>query len=211
MKEVGIEEHYMKVKICGLYREEDIEAVNEAMPDYIGFIIGFEKSHRNVTKEQVRAFKGKLDPKIKAVGVFVNPTIEDILAIEDVLDVIQLHGGEDNRYIMDLRKVLPEKEIWKAFKIRGIMDLDVVADSIADNVVLDNGYGTGETFDWTLLDIVARWERPFIIAGGITASNIREAVERFHPFALDISSGVETDRQKDREKIKEAVQLARGE
>lgn len=198
-----------KVKICGLYRREDVDAVNAAKPDYIGFIIGFPKSHRNVTIEQVAQYKQVLDPRIQAVGVFVNASYEEIVAAANYLDVIQLHGEEDNHFIEQLRKCLPQIEIWKAFKVRGVHDLEHAVDSIADRVVLDNGYGTGNVFDWSLLRHLTHVEKSFILAGGLDVSNLADAIRLFHPYALDISSGVETNRCKDRNKIIEVVTKTR--
>ncbi len=198
-----------KIKICGLYRTEDIVYVNESLPDYVGFIIGFPKSHRNVSIEQVKKYKNSLKEEIQAVGVFVDANMEDIVQAAPYLDVIQLHGSEDNGFIEKLRRKLPEKEIWKAFKIRGIVDLEHAVDSIADRMVLDNGYGTGATFDWKLLEHIRKVERSFILAGGMDVSNIEEAVNRFHPFAIDVSSSVETERCKDRDKIEEVVKTVR--
>ncbi len=199
----------VKIKICGLYRMEDVEYVNEAKPDYVGFIIDFPKSHRNVSIQQVSQLTGKLKSEIQSVGVFVNQDMEAVAEAAQYLDVMQLHGDESNAYIEQLRLRLPEKEIWKAFKIRNIRDLEQAADSIADKVVLDNGYGTGEVFDWSLLEHLAHVDRPFILAGGLELENLEEAIERFYPFALDISSGVEVNRCKDREKIKEVVERVR--
>lgn len=199
----------VKVKICGLYRMEDVEYVNESQPDYVGFIIDFPKSHRNVSIQQVSQLTEKLNRQIQSVGVFVNQEVEVLVEASQYLDVLQLHGDESNAYIEQLRIRLPEKEIWKAFKIRNVRDLEQVADSIADKIVLDNGYGTGEVFDWSLLEHLAHVDRPFILAGGLELQNIEEAVERFYPFALDISSGVEVNRCKDREKIRAVVTRVR--
>lgn len=198
-----------KIKICGLYRKEDIIYVNEALPDYVGFIIGFPKSHRNVSIEQVKEYKNTLKDEIQAVGVFVDAGVECIMEVAPYLDIIQLHGSEDNGFIEKLRRKLPKKEIWKAFKIRTIGDVEQAIDSIADRVVLDNGYGTGETFDWDLLEHIKKVERSFILAGGMDVSNMQEAIKRFHPFAIDVSSSVERNRCKDKEKIQAVVQLVR--
>lgn len=198
-----------KIKICGLSRLEDIYAVNEAMPDYVGFIINFPMSHRNVTIPKVAEFKQRLRKRIKTVGVFVNANKESIIEASKYLDVIQLHGDESNHEIEHLRRYLPEKEIWKAYKIRNIQDLVLAENSSADKVVLDNGYGTGHVFDWSLLKYMKSATKTFIIAGGLEVSNLGIAIKKFEPFAVDISSGVETDKLKDKDKIKEVVRITR--
>lgn len=195
-----------KIKICGLFRDIDIEYVNQTKPDYIGFIIGFPKSHRNISINQVTEFKSKLDSDIKSVGVFVNATFEEILLVEKYLDIIQLHGNEDNEYIKKLRVEIPNKEVWKAFKIKSKDDLILAQNSTADKIVLDNGYGTGECFDWSLL---GEFNKDFILAGGINPENIRQAIDDFQPDIIDISSGVETDKQKDLNKIKQIIKEIR--
>lgn len=195
-----------KIKICGLFRDCDIDYVNQAKPDYIGFIIGFPKSHRNITNEQVANFKAKLDTSIKSVGVFVNATIDEILAVEQHLDVIQLHGSEDNEFIANLRTHCPDKEMWKAFKIKSHADLTQAETCTADRIVLDNGYGTGECFDWNLL---GEFNKDFILAGGINCENIRQAIDSFNPDIIDISSGVETDKVKDLTKITHIIKEIR--
>lgn len=196
-----------KIKICGLYRDADIDYVNEAGADYAGFILNFPKSHRNLTPEQAAALRDRLLPGIRAVGVFVDQPVDAVLAAAETaaLDVIQLHGHEDDGYIAALRK-LTGCEIWKAFKVRDAADLAAAEQSAADAVLLDNGYGTGAAFDWSL---AAGFRRPFLLAGGLTAENIPEAIKTMHPLLVDVSSGVETDKKKDRDKILAAVQAAR--
>lgn len=202
------------IKICGLSREEDITAVNEAKPDYCGFIINFPKSHRNVTEERVRQLRTGLRPEIIPVGVIVDQPVEKaaMLLNEGVVDVIQLHGQEDETYIRQLRKLLKctDRAIWKAFKIRSRKDLESAMASSADAVVLDNGYGTGETFDWSIIEDAGKMMegRKVFLAGGMTPENIEEAIHRLDVCGIDISSGVETDKKKDRNKILTAVQAA---
>ena len=196
-----------EIKICGLFREEDIDYVNEAKPDYIGFIVDFPKSHRNVDPARALALRQRLLPGIRAVGVFVDQPAEAVLSTtaQIGLDVIQLHGHEDNEYIASLRKhtSLP---VWKAFRIRTKDDLAAAESSLADEVLLDNGYGTGQTFDWSLL---SGFPRPFLLAGGLTPDNIPEALRLSRPKLVDISSGVETGQVKDKHKIQAAVRAAR--
>ena len=196
-----------KIKICGLCRDADIDYVNEAGPDYAGFILNFPKSHRNLTPEAAAALRDRLAPGIRAVGVFVDQPIETVLAAAETaaLDVVQLHGHEDNAYIAALRRQTG-CELWKAFKIRTAADLAAAEQSAADAVLLDNGYGTGAVFDWSL---AAEFRRPFLLAGGLTPENIPEAIRTMHPLLVDISSGVETDKVKDRDKILAAVRAAR--
>ena len=199
-----------KIKICGLFRECDIDAVNEARPDWCGFIVNFPKSHRNLAPEAVRALRAKLDPGITPVGVFVDQPPEEVAALlsDGTISVAQLHGHEGEDYIARLRMLAPGCVIWKAFKIRTPADLAAANACSADLVVLDNGYGTGESFDWSLADGI---ERPYLLAGGLTPENIPDAIRRLRPWGLDISSGVETDKLKDREKIMAAVKAARRE
>ncbi len=196
----------MKVKICGLSRPADIEAVNQYQPDYAGFIINFPKSHRNCTPEQVQALHAQLSDSIPAVGVTVNQPLETVAALleQGVIDIAQLHGQEDEAYICELKR-RTGKPVWKAFRIRSANDLDAARASSADMILLDNGYGTGETFDWTLVRDIGR---PFILAGGLCESNISDAA-KMQPDAMDISSGVETNRVKDPKKIRTLIERIR--
>lgn len=198
-----------KIKICGLFRPCDIEYVNAARPDWCGFIVSFPKSHRNCTPDQVRALRRGLAEDIIPVGVFVDQPVEAVAALlnDGTISVAQLHGHEDAANIAALRAAAPGHPIWKAFKVRGPGDLTAANASPADLVILDNGYGTGETFDWSLAGGV---KRPFLLAGGLTPENIPDAIRLLHPYGLDLSSGVETDKQKDPEKIRAAVAAARG-
>ncbi len=199
-----------KIKICGLYRPCDIEYVNAARPDWCGFIINFPKSHRDLTPDRVRALRAGLAPGITPVGVFVNSPVEDVAALlnDGTIAVAQLHGHEDDSYMAALRALAPGCTIWKAFKVRDPADLAAANASAADMVLLDNGYGTGQSFDWSLAQGVTR---PYILAGGLTPENIPGAISQLRPYGLDISSGVETDKMKDFDKIKAAVAAARKE
>lgn len=198
-----------KIKICGLFRDCDIGYVNETRPDFAGFVF-YPPSHRYVTEEQMRHFRELLSPQIPAVGVFVDAPEEQIAGYlkEGMLQIAQLHGQEDERYIEKLRALAPGCEIWKAFRIAGTEDLKKASESSADRILLDNGYGTGRCFDWKLMegqDI----PRPFLLAGGLRTENIAEAVERFRPWGVDVSSGAETNKQKDLQKIRRMIDSVR--
>ena len=200
------------IKICGLFRECDISYVNDAQPDYAGFILNFPGSHRNVAPERALVLRRKMKPEIKAVGVFVNQPPDLVLKIADLvnLDVIQLHGQEDDEYVQRIRD-RSGIAVWKAFKVRDAAGLLEASRSSADEVLLDNGYGTGRLFDWSVLaeaEEIIR-DRGFILAGGLTPDNIPDALRQFSPKIIDISSGVETDQVKDPEKIIEAVRAVR--
>lgn len=197
-----------KIKICGLFRPCDADFVNAAMPDYAGFVF-FEKSKRFVTAQQAKELRQKIDSAIPTVGVFVRAPQEQIVSLcrAGSIQVVQLHGGESPQDIESLRKQLPGVAVWQAFLVRSAEDLAAAQQSTADLVLLDNGFGTGEPFDWSLVSGVSR---PFLLAGGLTPQNIPQAIERFHPYAVDISSGVETNGKKDAEKIRLAVAAARG-
>ena len=179
----------MKIKICGLSRREDVAYVNQTRPDWCGFVIDCPKSRRNVSGEQAAALRAELAPGIVPVGVFV----------------AQLLGGEDEGYLAALRDAAPGCVLWRAFRVRSREDLVSAAASSADLVVLDNGAGTGQVFDWSLLK---GFPRPYLLAGGLTPDNLPQAAA-LGPFGVDLSSGVETDGKKDEAKILAAVAAAR--
>lgn len=205
----------VRIKICGLSRPEDIEYVNEARPDYCGFIIQVPASRRNVTAEQLRRLRERLSDRILSVGVFVNadPALPEALLKDGVIDIAQLHGQENERYVKQLREKTG-KTVIKAFPVAAQGDLERAFSSCADMVLLDHGKGgTGETFDWAVLEKYRAGgkepEKPFFLAGGLGPDNISEAVRRCRPFGVDLSSAVETDGKKDGEKIMAAVAAVR--
>ena len=195
-----------KIKICGLKRPEDITYVNEAKPDYCGFIIEFPKSSRNVTGALVRELTAKLNPDIIPVGVFVNAAPERVeeLLLDGTIHIAQLHGQEDEAYIRRIQKNTGHQVI-KAFSVKTAQDIENTLKSPADYILLDQGGGgTGQTFDWSLIPEI---DRPFFLAGGLGVENLETAVRTINPYAVDLSSSVETDGMKDRDKILKAVQL----
>lgn len=200
----------MKIKICGLKRNEDIEYVNEALPDYIGFV--FSKSRRQVTLQQTYDLKRDLNSRIKSVGVFVNEPQDMIaeLAKNGIIDLAQLHGNEDNVYISKLREKTDGKvKIIKAISISNEFSIDQINEIDADFFLLDNGSGgTGKAFDYSLIKNKVN-DRIFL-AGGINAGNIKNAVS-LNPYCIDVSSGAESDGIKDREKIIKLVRSIRDE
>ena len=187
-----------KMKLCGLSREQDIKAVNEIKPDYIGFVFA-KKSKRYVSPERAAELKAMLSPGITAVGVFVNETVENVAQLlnNGTIDIAQLHGKEDNEYIAQLRG-LSCKPIIQAFKIACEADLEPVEASKADYVLLDSGAGTGTVFDWSLIKNV---KRPYFLAGGLSPENVAAAIAELDPYAVDVSSGIETDGLKDAAKM----------
>lgn len=195
-----------KVKICGLYRDEDIEMVNELLPDYVGFVIDVPKSHRNVSVSQVIEWKKVLDPRIQTVGVFVNSSVEDIVSVSSALDVVQLHGSETEETVAILKKALeelaPSMEFWKAFSVKSKEEVERALAFKADHILLDYGKGEGKTFDWSILK---ECKQSFFLAGGITPENVKEAIKTYAPELIDVSSGVETNQKKDRDKIKKLL------
>lgn len=197
-----------KIKICGLMRQQDIDAVNEAGPDYIGFV--FAESRRQVTPQQAELLKRRLDPKIQAAGVFVNAPIEEVVEIcrQGIIDLIQLHGSETTDYIRQL-KTRTDKPVIKAVSMQKGLSGQQLMEIPSDYLLLDQGKGgTGKTFDWKLIPEI---KRPFFLAGGLGPDNLAEAIRQVQPFAVDLSSGVETDGKKDREKILQAVRSVKYE
>ena len=198
-----------KIKLCGLSRPCDIEWANALMPDYIGFVFA-RKSRRYISPMSARALHGKLNPAIQAVGVFVNEALDNVAALLNggTIDLAQLHGSEDEDYIASLRK-LTDKPLIQAFRVENTADLDRARRSSADCILLDNGAGgTGAAFEWALLK---GFDRPYFLAGGLGPGNVRQAIGTLRPFAVDVSSGIETDGVKDYVKMTAFVNAARHE
>ena len=224
-----------KIKMCGISKVETIPAIVDAKPDYMGLV--FAPSKRQVTVEQAKTLVEELHKQyavrynseaeqtepvtildtassetIKTVGVFVNETVENLLKIaEEVkLDVIQLHGDEDESFIQILKEQ-SNVEVWKAVQVRSAADAEKWIDSSADMLLFDAYHkdergGTGEVFDWSSLD---EFERPFMLAGGIDSTNVARAIRTVRPYGLDISSGIETNSVKDDEKMKAFTNIVR--
>ena len=215
-----------KVKMCGISKVETIPAVVEAKPDYMGLV--FAPSKRQVTVDQAKTLVEELhkqytkrynngaeqsnNDEIKTVGVFVNETLENLVTIatEANLDVVQLHGDEDEAFIQSLKE-RTNVEVWKAVQIRSAADAEAWINSSADMLLFDAYHkdergGTGEVFDWSCLD---EFERPFMLAGGIDSTNVARAIRTVRPYGIDISSGIETEGVKDDEKIKAFTNIVR--
>lgn len=215
-----------KVKMCGISKVETIPAVVEAKPDYMGLV--FAPSKRQVTVDQAKTLVEALhkqytkrynngteqsnNDEIKTVGVFVNETLDNLVTIatDANLDVVQLHGDEDEAFIQSLKE-RTSVEVWKAVQIRSAADAETWIDSSADMLLFDAYHkdergGTGEVFDWSCLD---EFERPFMLAGGIDSTNVARAIRTVRPYGIDISSGIEIDGVKDDEKIKAFTNIVR--
>lgn len=198
-----------KIKLCGLSRTCDIEAANELKPEYIGFVFA-KKSRRYVSPEKAAELRRVLSSDIRSVGVFVNESPENIAELlnSGIIDVAQLHGNEDDEYIKRLR-TLTDKPVIKAFRIDSEKDVADAMSSSADYVLLDSGSGgTGTAFDWELIRNI---QRPYFLAGGLDIHNVESAVKDLMPYGVDVSSGIETDGYKDRNKMAAFVGAVRKE
>lgn len=196
-----------KIKLCGLTRECDIETVNALGPEYVGFVF-YERSRRYVSPEQALKLKRLLRPEIQAVGVFVREEPERIAKLLEsgVIDIAQLHGGEDEAYVGRLRE-LTDRPFIQAFRIDSEEDVLRAGRSPADFVLLDSGTGgTGTSFDWGL---IRGFSRPYFLAGGLDADTVSDAVRELQPYGVDVSSGIETDGVKDPEKMRQFVEMVR--
>ena len=188
-----------KIKMCGMMNTSDVIAVKELKVDYAGFILsqGFKRSISYNTFDVLLGYLA--DTNIKKVGVFVNESIDLILnRYSDKIDIIQLHGSEDDKYIEKLKSAV-NKPIIKAFKIKTEDDVKAAQRSKADMILLDSGVGSGKLFDHGLLDTI---QRDYFLAGGLDAENIGDILNKLSPYAVDVSSGIETNGKKDIIKMK---------
>lgn len=189
-----------RIKICGIRRQEDVSYVNELMPDYVGFILssGFRRS---IDMDTFAQLTQSLDNRITRIVVFVNEPIDTVQrAIAMGVDMVQLHGDESPEYCASISapviKVLKPDSFHRAGEYQDYVDY----------FLFDSGTGTGKTFDWSILPHTAK---PFFLAGGISADNLSQAIKNVNPFAVDMSSSVETDGKKDYDKIKQVIDITR--
>ena len=198
-----------KLKICGLRRYEDIEYVNEFSPDYAGFILS-KPFWRSINIDTLANLTERLSRNITPVGVFVNEKIDYIIHFSKYLSVIQLHGDENNEYIKALR-TKTDCEIWKAVRPQTTDEISKACSLDADKLLIDSFSkdsvgGTGKVGNWDIIK-QAKITKPFFLAGGISSDNVTDAINTVNPFGVDVSSSVETDKKKDREKIKNIVEI----
>lgn len=199
----------MKIKICGLTREADIHAVNRYLPDYAGFV--FAPGKRQITGKKAAFLKELLSPKIQAVGVFVNAPAEEILylAKSHVIDVIQLHGDETKEYTEYLMEHT-QLPIIKAVRVKNTVDIlnakkYPCSYLLLDTYVKESYGGSGKCFDWSLIPLL---EKPYFLAGGLNAENMKNA-QKTSACCLDFSSSLETEGKKDPEKIRTIIEIIR--
>ncbi|MGN0405446.1 MAG: phosphoribosylanthranilate isomerase [Bariatricus sp.] len=201
----------VKVKVCGLRREEDIAMANAFRPDFVGFV--FADSRRKVDEETAKMLRMKLREDISAVGVFVNEKRENIYSLckQGIIQMVQLHGDEDEAYIKELKNYLPEIPVIKAVRVRSKEQILEAEKSGCDYLLLDTYVkemygGSGKAFDKS---IIPELEKPYFLAGGLNASNVMDNIRACHPYAVDVSSAVETDGWKDAGKIKDFLERIR--
>ena len=191
-----------KIKLCGLSRKEDILCANELLPDYIGFVFA-KGSRRYVSPDEAKRLRELADSRIKTVGVFE----EEVAALvrDGIIDIVQLHGGEDREYIERIR-CLGAKEIIKAYKITGSRDMEAAKATSADVILLDSGQGGGLVFNW---ELIGNLRRPYFLAGGLDCDNVAKAFATLSPYGVDVSSGIETGGIKDPDKMRRFVMTVR--
>ncbi len=194
-----------KIKLCGLMHETDAIAANAAKPDWVGLV--FDEGRHFVSDQEAAAIRAALDPEIPAVGVFVRDDPAHIISLvtSGTIQYVQLHGGESEAYIHELREAITAPII-RVISVKTKEDVLKAADTDADYLLLDHGKGgTGKSFDWSMIPPIAK---PWFMAGGIGLHNLEEALS-YHPYAVDISSGAETDGHKDPVKMKQLVEMVR--
>lgn len=201
----------VKVKICGLKRMEDVDMVNQHLPDFAGFV--FAQSSRMIGEDLASQFRQRLDDRVAAIGVFVNEAAERIKRIceKEIIQYIQLHGDEDEEYIRKLKQMVPDVPVIKAVRVRSCEQILEAQKLPADYLLLDTYTeemygGSGRTFDQ---NIIPKLSKPFFLAGGMDADNVSGCLDRVRPFGVDVSSGVETDGIKNEDKIKHFIERVR--
>ena len=198
-----------KIKICGITCREDVEILNEFVPEYAGFVMFFPKSRRNISAQTACNLLSLLDKRIKTVAVTVSPTAQQVRIIGDCgFDFIQMHG-EVEASVIDNSPI----PVFKAFNVSDIDKVSTYAENekICGYVFDAASPGSGKTFDWNILKNIPHNNKLFILAGGLDCKNVTDAIENLNPDIVDVSSGVEnaTKTGKIREKVAEFIRTVR--
>lgn len=198
-----------KVKICGLKNPTDIKCINSLSPDFAGFVMFFEKSHRNISVQTAQELLALLDKNIKSVAVTVSPTEEQLEQIYNLgFDYVQIHGNITDEVLKNSKT-----PIIRAINVSGtdsLTDLDNYKN--VKGILFDSAVpGSGRSFDWSMLEKLPKNQKMLFLAGGLTADNVAKAVAQVRPFAVDVSSGVElADKSgKDFELVRAFIENAR--
>lgn len=178
-----------KVKICGLKNPTDIKCINTLSPDFAGFVMFFEKSHRNISVQTAQELLALLDKNIKSVAVTVSPTEEQLEQIYNLgFDYVQIHGNITDEVLKNSKT-----PIIRAINVSGtdsLTDLDNYKN--VKGILFDSAVpGSGKSFDWSMLEKLPKTDKMHFLAGGLTADNVAAAICQVHPYAVDVSSGVE--------------------
>ena len=198
-----------KVKICGLKNQTDIKCINTLSPDFAGFVMFFEKSHRNISVQTAQELLALLDKNIKSVAVTVSPTEEQLEQIHTLgFEYVQIHGKISEKLLSECKTpVIRAINVSGIESIGDIENLDNVKGILFDSAVP----GSGKSFDWSMLEKLPKNQKMLFLAGGLTADNVAAAICRVHPYAVDVSSGVElADKSgKDFELVRTFIENAR--
>ncbi len=180
-----------KIKVCGITSKADAFMCIDAGVDAVGFVF-VDESPRKIAPEEAQRIISDLPPFVISVGIFVNRPEDEVIRIADIckLDILQLHGNELPNYC-----ALFNRKVIKAFRVRGSDDIKAmpeykVAGYLLDSYEEDRAGGTGKTFEWFLAQEATKYG-PIILAGGLTPENVNRAIAAVHPYAVDVSSGVE--------------------
>ena len=195
-----------ELKICGLSRLEDIIAVNRHGADYAGFVF-WQRSKRYIDPYKAGELIELLRSDIKTVGVFMDEPLDNVIRAARIsgVEMVQLHGHESEEYVEYVKRTL-DRPVIKAYKASEEGALERAAASNADYIMIDSGAGSGKKFDWNILK---DFKRDYFLAGGLDHESVGEAIRMLEPFAVDVSSGVETDGIKDEKKIAQFIEAVR--
>lgn len=198
-----------KVKICGLKNQTDIKCINTLSPDFAGFVMFFEKSHRNISVQTAQELLALLDKNIKSVAVTVSPTEEQLEQIYNLgFDYVQIHGKISEKLLSEC-----QTPVIRAINVNGIESIgDIENLDNVKGILFDSAVpGSGKSFDWSMLEKLPKNQKMLFLAGGLTADNVAKAVAQLRPFAVDVSSGVElADKSgKDFELVRTFIENAR--
>lgn len=203
------------IKVCGMTCERDIEYANEFMPEFVGFVLFYPKSKRNIELEKAEILRKQLKHNIYSVAVTVSPTVEQVKGIQEAgFDCIQIHGTMDEE-VYDALKI----PIFRAFNVTDKEQMESLQykEKVRGYVFDAKNPGSGKTFDWSLIENVDPGDKLLFLAGGISEQNVKQAIARVNPDVIDVSSAVENPDVdgkcggKNKEKMRKMIRMVHDE